>query len=68
MQQNQDCYGTVLEPFHVSANWTTSNTTVLSIDTNRIAHAQTEGTSTITAFWRAFIYTDGGASGCEASG
>ncbi|HEX8458963.1 MAG TPA: hypothetical protein VF656_16840, partial [Pyrinomonadaceae bacterium] len=31
MQQNQDCYGTVLEPFHVSANWTTSNTTVLSI-------------------------------------
>ncbi|HEX8459088.1 MAG TPA: Ig-like domain-containing protein, partial [Pyrinomonadaceae bacterium] len=58
--------GTVLEPFHVSANWTTSNTTVLSIDTNRIAHAQAEGTATISAFWRAFIYTDGGASGCES--
>ena len=66
MQQNEDCYGTLLEPFHVSAIWSSSNTSVMSLNTGGWAQAQTPGTATISAFWRAFVYTDGGSSGCES--
>jgi hypothetical protein len=66
VQQNEDCYGTLLEPFHVSAIWSSSNTSVMSLNTGGWAQAETPGTATISAFWRAFIYTDGGSSGCES--
>jgi hypothetical protein len=38
----------------------------MSLNTGGWAQAETPGTATISAFWRAFIYTDGGSSGCES--
>jgi hypothetical protein len=66
MQQNEDCYGTLLEPFHVSAIWSSSDTSVMSLNPGGWAQAEAPGTATVSAFWRAFIYTDGGSSGCES--
>jgi len=51
MQQNRDCYGTLLEPFLVFPNWSVTNPNVASIDVNGFGTALNPGSTFINAAW-----------------
>jgi hypothetical protein len=48
-QQNEDCFGTLLEPFLRSAGWSSLDTAVATVSTGGLATAQDEGSTHIRA-------------------
>jgi hypothetical protein len=56
-QQNEDCFGNLLNPFLVlSASWNSSNTAVASVDSSGFATAQGVGNTSIGANWSAWLW------------
>ena len=65
MQQNENCYGTLLEPFRVSAIWSSSNTSVATIS-GGLETALNQGSATLSGRWHAIINFSEGAGRCES--
>lgn len=57
MQQNEDCFGNLLNAFHVfGASWNSSNTAVATVDSSGFATAQGIGNTNIGANWSAWLW------------
>jgi hypothetical protein len=54
VEQDQNCYGNLFEPFDVSASWSSQNTSVATVDSGGLATAQDEGSTLIRATWSTF--------------
>ena len=65
-QQDENCYGTPMEPFRVDPYWTSDNPGVATIADSGLATAQSEGSARLRGRWPAFIYVDTGSYGCES--
>lgn len=56
-QQNEDCFGNVLQPFSISnATWSSTNSSVATVNTTGFVTAQNVGTTNIGASWSAWLW------------
>ena len=56
-QQNEDCFGNMLQPFAISsATWSSTNSSVATVNTSGLATAQNVGTTNIGANWSAWLW------------
>jgi len=55
-----------MEPFSVSAIWSSDNTGVATIESSGLATAQNVGSARLRAQLRTFVYVDTGSFGCES--
>ena len=66
MEVDENCYGALMEPFSVSAIWSSDNTGVATIESSGLATAQNVGSAQLRAQLRTFVYVDTGPFGCES--
>lgn len=60
MQQDENCYGTLLTPYSRSAAWTSNNLSVATIDGGGWASAVGVGSAYLRASWNTYVYSGAG--------
>jgi hypothetical protein len=55
-QQNEDCFGNLLSPFSHSATWSSTNSSVATVNSTGVATAQNPGSTNIQGTWTAFLW------------
>lgn len=55
-QQNEDCFGNQLSPFSQSATWSSTDSSVATVDSTGFATAQDVGNTNIDGTWTAFLW------------
>jgi hypothetical protein len=56
IQQNEDCFGNLLSPFSRSATWSSTNSSVATVNSTGFATAQNPGSTNIQGTWTAFLW------------
>jgi hypothetical protein len=55
-QQNEDCFGNPLSPFSRSATWSSTNSSVATVNSTGFGTAQNVGNTSIQGTWTAFLW------------